>query len=325
MSGGELYGLVFDVQRYAIHDGPGIRTTVYLKGCPLVCPWCHNPESQSPEPEILVDGERCIACGACVAACPRAEVRTGAESAPGGEQDAPTEAARTPATARRLPEPARCLRCGRCAEACVTGARRMVGRRVSVEVLLEEILRDRAFFETSGGGVTFSGGEPLLQAGFLVAALEGCRRQGLHTAVDTCGYASPESLDAVAALVDLWLYDLKTLDEARHLSATGVPLAPILENLRRLDAAGARIWVRIPLVPGFNDGGGDLDALGALVASLARTQRVHLLPFHRGAERKRERLGRDGACEQYSQPSPETLEEARQRLSAFGLDVIAGG
>ncbi len=307
MGNGEPRGTVFDIQRYAIHDGPGIRTTVYFKGCPLICPWCHNPESQSPEPELYVDGERCIACGACVEACPQAEPDA---AATGG---------------RSLPDQAKCLRCGHCAEACVTGARRMVGWSVSAGQLLEEILRDRPFYETSGGGVTFSGGEPLMQAEFLAAALAACRRQGLHTAVDTCGYAARGTIEAVSALTDLWLYDLKTLDPEQHARATGVALAPILENLRRLDHAGARVWIRIPLIPGFNDSDQDLDAMGSFVASLVHTRRVHLLPFHRGAEEKHRRLARGAGYARFAPPSGAWVDEAQRRLGGYGLEVVAGG
>jgi len=317
MISGEPRGIVFDVQRYAIHDGPGIRTTVYFKGCPLICPWCHNPESQSPEPEIIVDSERCIACGSCLAACPRVVIdASGSRRLPAQ----PTEASPAPAD-----EAERCLRCGRCAEACVTGARRLVGWSITAGQLLEEIGRDRPFYETSGGGVTFSGGEPLLQAEFLVAVLAGCRSLGLHTAVDTCGYAGRETIDAVSALTDLWLYDLKTLDPEQHARATGVALAPILENLRRLDHAEAQVWVRIPLIPGFNDRDQDLDAMGSFVASLVHTRRVHLLPFHRGAEQKYRRLARGAGYARFAPPSGAWVDEAQRRLGGFGLEVVAGG
>ncbi len=315
-------GVIFDLQRYAIHDGPGIRTTIYFKGCPLVCDWCHNPEGQDPDAQLLIDPSRCIRCGACAQVCPEGL----AAPAPGGVGD---EAAASDGAAAdgRGDEPTagRCRRCGRCAEACPAQARRMAGRWVSAERLVDEIERDRPFFESSGGGVTFSGGEPLLQATFLLATLAECRRRGLHRVVDTCGYAPPATLSAVAEETDLFLFDLKTIDPQRHRAHTGVALEPILANLRLLDDRGAVVWIRTPLIAGFNDTPEQIEAMGRLVASLNQVRRIHLLPYHRGAEAKLARLGRAPGPTPYATPHLEELEGARRRLERLGLEAIAGG
>jgi len=299
-----MTGTCFNIQRYSIQDGPGIRTTVFLKGCPLACTWCHNPEGLSPDPQILVVAERCMGCGACSEVCPN-------PPPVGGEGD-------------DTGDWSRCVACGRCVEVCPTGARRLVGTSFTVDELLERIERDRAFYETSQGGVTFSGGEPLMQGEFLLASLEECRKRGLHAAVDTSGYAERDLVLEVGRQSDLILYDLKVLDGARHGHLTGVPLEPILENLRALDEAGERIWIRFPLVPGVTDGDANLEALGGLVSSLRNTRRVSLLPFHRAASDKYGRLGRrwsHGGLE----PAPDSAQEgAAARLRGFGLEVTIG-
>jgi len=295
-------GVCFDIQRYSIHDGPGIRTTVFLKGCPLACPWCHNPESIAPSPELRVLAGRCVRCGACTAACPL------------GIADGPN-----------LPDPARCLRCGSCAAACPTGARQLTGRTWTVREVLEAVLRDRPFYDQSGGGVTFSGGEPLAQWRFLLACLEAAQAQGLHTAVDTSGFASQRTVLAVAAWTDLFLYDLKVLDPKRHLRFTGVPLAPITRNLRALDATGARIWLRMPLVPGYNDDRANLEAVATFAASLRHTRRLHLLPYHRLGAEKYARLGGADPMGDAPSPTPDAVEAAAALLRGHGLDVHVGG
>ena len=295
-------GICFDIQRFSIHDGPGIRTTVFLKGCPLSCLWCHNPESQARLSEVRIIETRCIHCGSCGAVCP--------QGLAGGPW---------------LPDPARCERCGACAEACPTGARQLVGRSYSVDEVLDAVERDRPFYDESGGGVTFSGGEPLLQARFLLACLDAARRRGLHTAVDTSGFASRRTVLAVAALTDLFLYDLKVLDPARHLQFTGVPVTPILRNVQALDRAGARIWLRVPLVPGYTDDHENLASLGAFAAGLRHTRRLHLLPYHRLGADKYGRLGRPDRLGDVQPPSPAALEAAATYLRSFGLDVRVGG
>jgi pyruvate formate lyase activating enzyme len=295
-------GVCFDIQRFSIHDGPGIRTTVFLKGCPLSCPWCHNPESWAGLPEIRVFESRCLEIGACAAACPRHL-----------------------AAGPNLPDPERCLRCGRCADACPTGARQLVGRTFSVDQVLAAVERDRPFYDESGGGVTFSGGEPLCQPGFLVACLAGAQRRGLHTAVDTSGFASPAALRKVTEVTNLFLYDLKVLDPDRHRQYTGVPLQPILRNLRMLDGARATVWLRVPLVPGYNDDRANLEAVGRLAVSLRYTRRLHLLPYHRLGAQKFTRVGRLDRLDEVEAPPPEAVEEAAAFLRTFDLDVRIGG
>jgi pyruvate formate lyase activating enzyme len=295
-------GLVFDVQRYSLHDGPGIRTTVFLKGCPLRCPWCHNPESLNAAPELRVFGSRCVGCEACRAACPLGEARPG-----------------------ERPDPRVCLACGACAGACPTRAREVIGRETTVEALLEILAADRPFHDESGGGVTFSGGEPLRQWRFVARAAAGARSRGWHVAVDTSGYASERAILRVAEVTDLFLFDLKVMDPARHLELTGVRLAPILRNLRALDRQGANAWIRVPLVPGQTDDDANLQALGRCVAGLRRTRRVHVLPYHRLASAKYQRLGLADPMLEIPSPATADVDRAVSVLGAYGLDVHVGG
>ena len=295
-------GLVFDVQRYSLHDGPGIRTTVFLKGCPLRCSWCHNPESMNASPELRVFGSRCIGCDACREACPLGLAEGGV-----------------------MPDPDVCLACGSCVAACPTRARETIGREMTVPELLAAIDADRPFYDESGGGVTFSGGEPLLQWRFLLAMLGAARAKGYHAAVDTSGYATERTILRVAAATDLFLYDLKVMDPVRHVAFTGVPLAPILRNLRALDAAGAEVWIRLPLVPGHNDDDANLEAVGRFVGGLRRTRRIHVLPYHRIASAKYERLGLANPMSEIASPTTGEIERAVAVLGSFDLDVRVGG
>jgi pyruvate formate lyase activating enzyme len=264
-------GVVFDVRRYAVHDGPGIRTTVFLKGCPLRCAWCHNPESQSPHPQLLVRASRCLRCGACVAACPHGALELRDD--------------------RVLTNGEACTLCGACVAACPAEARETIGVSMTVADVLREVERDRLFYEGSGGGVTFSGGEPLAQSAFLLGLLRAGRERGLHTALDTCGHAPADVFERAVALTDLVLFDVKHADSERHREGTGVGNERILDNLRRLAASGVDCIVRVPLVPGFNDAEDDLCDIAALVAALPRVPPVQLLPFHTAAEDKHRRFG----------------------------------
>lgn len=300
-------GLVFNIQRYSLHDGPGIRTTVFLKGCPLECAWCHNPEGIDCRPEILRDPSRCIACGRCREGCPAGgAVPIGQD---GQWQDA------TP----------QCIRCGNCAQQCPAEARRLVGRRMTVAEVLAEILRDRMFYEDSCGGATFSGGEPLLQPEFVLAALGACRSREIHTAVDTSGYVRPEVLLAAARLADLFLYDLKILDDQRHRRFTGVSNQLILANLHALGQVHRNIWLRMPLVPGVNDAPDHLEQVVRLAASIPGVRQINLLPYHAMGAAKFVRLGKTSPGGRIEPPPPEWVEQMAARLQHLGVPVLTGG
>ena len=298
-------GVIFNIQKYSVHDGPGIRTTVFLKGCPLHCPWCHNPEGMSRRRELVVLENRCIGCGQCRLAC-----RYGAV-APG---DGPLPA--------RMEE---CELCGACVEACPTGGRQIVGQELSVGQVLEAVLQDRVFYEESRGGVTFSGGEPLSQPEFLRGLLAACRDQGVHTAVDTCGLAHKEDLLAVAALTDLFLYDLKFMDDAKHQQYTGVSNILILENLQALGRAHERIWLRVPIIPGINADQADLEAAARFAATIPGVRQVNLLPFHRTGLPKARRLGKTNGLTGVQPPSDDVMSRALGVFAKAGLATRAGG
>jgi pyruvate formate lyase activating enzyme len=298
-------GLIFNLQKYSLHDGPGIRTTVFLKGCPLCCAWCHNPESQSARPELMVIENRCAACGECRRVCPFGQSMPGAGPLPA-----------------RVAE---CTVCGQCAEACPTGAREVIGERMTVAQIMDAVLRDRVFYEESGGGVTFSGGEPLTQPAFLKALLGACRTEGLQTAVDTCGFGCTDVLLEAAGLANLVLYDLKLMDDARHRQYTGVSNAPILENLRALDQAHNNIWLRVPVIPGMNDGAEDLQAAARFAAGLRNIQQVNLLPYHKIGLSKHRRMSYSNALTGVEPPSAERMQRAADIFRKCGLKVKVGG
>jgi pyruvate formate lyase activating enzyme len=302
-------GLIGNIQRYSLHDGPGIRTTVFLKGCPLKCAWCHNPENISPNPELVRFESRCLHCGLCVDVCPER---------PKTDASAPF--------ASNLPVPRdRCRLCGACVEACPTGAREIIGRQATVQEIVAALAADRIFYEDSGGGVTFSGGEPLLQYEFLRALLEACQARGFHTAVDTCGFTSPDRLLNIAAHVNLFLYDLKFIDNARHLEFCGAPNQPILDNLQALGRAHKNIWVRIPVIPGINDEPRELEHMARFITGVPGVRQVNLLPYHPIGLHKFPRLGKPYSLNHIVPPSAEYLEAVVARFRAFGLDARAGG
>ncbi len=314
-------GLIFDIHRYSVHDGPGIRTTLFFKGCPLSCWWCHNPESQGRAPFLHYDPGRCLRCGACIEACPEgalAFVAGAAVSDPPGADGVELDPGRC-----RLDDGCP----GRCVDACPAEARQRVGRWLTVAEVVDAVDRDALFHEQSGGGVTFSGGEPLLQWRFLSKVLDACGERGIHRAVDTTGFASPDVLLRVAERTDLFLYDIKTLDPGLHRRATGVPLQPILDNLARLLDVGARVRIRVPLIPGVSDGDAAADALALHLRGLGagRLDGVHLLPFHRPAKAKHERFGLP-----WRLPVDTAVPEARvlelgARLERQGVHVTIGG
>lgn len=295
---------LFNIQKYSVHDGPGIRTTVFLKGCPLQCQWCHNPEGIDPKPVLLFNGKKCIQCGACVSQCPE-----GALDRTAGEVTVAQD---------------KCTRCGLCHEACPTEALQLSGGYTSTEAVMEEVLKDRVFYEESGGGVTFSGGEPMLQAEALKELLIQAKKNGIHTAVDTSGFAPWEAFEAVRSHVDLFLYDVKHMCNDAHEKYTGVANSGILSNLERLSRAGARIWVRIPVIPGVNDDESHAQQLGRMLSSL-NIQQVHLLPYHNYAGSKYHQLGMRNAFESPRPLSKDSLEGMKAIIENYGCSVRIGG
>ncbi|HTP02947.1 MAG TPA: glycyl-radical enzyme activating protein [Anaerolineales bacterium] len=300
-------GLVFDIRRFSVHDGPGLRTTVFFKGCPLRCLWCHNPESQHRRPERLFWADRCLACQSCISACPEGAIQWDGQ--------------------HPVVDAAKCNLSGACVAACYAEARQIAGRRMSVAEVMAEVERDISFYEGSQaqGGVTFSGGEPLLQPDFLLGLLRACKDQDLHTALDTSGYAAWETVDRIRSMVDLFLYDLKLMDPRRHREYTLAHNTRILENLRRLALLGHNITVRVPVIPGVNDDPQNLEATGAFVAELGGSGRVDLLPYHHAAMSKYERLHRSYRLPWLATPSDERMAEIARVFEGHGLDVHVGG
>lgn len=281
---------IADIKRFAVHDGDGIRTTVFFKGCPLKCVWCHNPESINPAPQVALYADKCIGCMECAAVCP-----AGAHMTDG--------------TAHRY-EREKCVGCGACEEACLGEALKFYGREVTAEELLPQLLEDRAFYENSGGGVTLSGGECLTQAAFCEELLRALKAEGIHTAVDTCGFVSREALARVIPYTDVFLYDIKAIDAEVHRRCTGQDNALILDNLRYLDACGKAVEVRIPYVPGYN--AGEMEKIRDFLASISCVRKITVLAYHNYAGSKYASLGMENTL-------PPTLPTAEEIAAAQAM------
>lgn len=300
-------GLIFDIKRYSINDGPGIRITIFFKGCPLACAWCHNPESQSGKVQKLYSANKCIGCNSCVDACPENALHLDPEKG-------------------IITDFEKCNLCGSCARVCPTHAMELCGQVMTTGQVMQEILRETLVMDTSGGGVTFSGGEPLMHPEQLIELLKRCGSEGIHRAVDTSGFASPETLLRVAQHTDLFLYDLKHMDSAIHKQYTGVGNERILQNLVLLSENGKRVQIRIPLVEGVNADEEHLHAMAAFISSLpGETPPVHVLPYHAIAERKYEKLGGVYSHGNMREPDNQKLELCRLIFSGYNLELIIGG
>lgn len=298
-------GLIFDIKKFSIHDGPGIRTTIFLKGCPLHCSWCHNPEGISPHIEIHFWEKRCIACYECADACD-----TGALKFIDG---------------KRVHSSSLCLGCGACVQACPTEATEMVGTEISVPDLIKEIRKDIIYYDQSGGGVTFSGGEPLLQVDFLEQVLKTCQDLGIHTAIDTAGYVPSDSLTRVLPFTDLFLFDIKIIDSEKHFHFTGVQNHRILKNLTMLVKNRVKIILRFPIVPGINDDDENIHQIGLLITQLGTIDRLDILPYHRTAIEKHRRMGKHYTLENLRPPTEERMVEIAWLLESYGCQVHIGG
>jgi pyruvate formate lyase activating enzyme len=303
-------GLVFNIQRYAIHDGSGVRTLVFMKGCPLRCRWCSNPEGQEGHPEIGFMASRCVGteiCKArCVAACPEQSITLSREGK---------------ATVDR----GSCAPCRECSEACYYGALELIGREMTLAEVLLEVEKDRPFYRRSGGGVTVGGGEPLMQAEFVTRLLEACQARHLHTAVETTGFGSKRHLEAMLEHVDLVYFDVKHMDPARHQEFTGVPNRPILENLRAVLSADrpCEVIVRITTIPGVNDSEENISASARFAAELG-CEKIELVPYHQLGVGKYAQYGREYRLGNVESPTRERMERLRRLVEGFGLTEMTG-
>ena len=297
-------GVVFNIQRYSIHDGPGIRTIVFLKGCPLRCEWCCNPESQELMPELSYIRSACSRCLYCIGVCPQ-RAMIAAEDGIIIDMD-------------------KCDRCFECVAACASGALKTEGRIMTVGEVLEEVMKDEPFYSNSGGGITLSGGEVMVQHSFASAILKAAKEKGIGTAIETSGYGSWDHLLQVLEYTDHVLYDLKHTDDKLHIEGTGVSLSPILENLYRVARSGKELTVRVPLIPGYNmDRENILKTIEVLIS--VNKNEVHILPFHQLGSLKYENLNRDYRLSELRPPSDTDVESIKRIFEEYGIMATVGG
>lgn len=292
-----MKGTVFNIQKFCINDGPGIRTTVFLKGCPLSCIWCHNPESKQAKPEIMYDAKKCIMCGKCAAVCPNS--------------------CHCFSEAGHVFDREKCIACGKCTDACYASALEMAGNEKSAEEVIAEVMKDKAFYDNSGGGMTLSGGEPMLQFDFTYELLRLAKEQGLHTCIETCGFAPSENYRKIAELIDIFLFDYKETDPVRHKEYTGVSNELILENLRMLDSMGAKSILRCPIIPTLNDREDHFKGIADLANSLKNPLEINIEPYHPLGSGKSAMLGKKYLLEELTFPSEETVKEWIEKIGSM--------
>jgi pyruvate formate lyase activating enzyme len=312
----QLIGIVYDIQGFSLQDGPGIRTTIFLKGCPLRCPWCHSPESQQFYPQLSWISAKCIGiakCGKCLDACSKYAIVPGEI----------IQHAITRENIRHIHiDRALCDNCGECAAVCVYKSLYACGTRYTSEELIKRASKDLPFYEQSGGGVTISGGEPLAQPQFVLQLLKGLKACGIHTALDTTGYAPYKTIESVLPYVDLFLYDLKLMDSEQHRIVTGVPNELILENAQKIAKAGGKLQIRIPVIPNFNDSENNIRQTGAFCRSLGNAVTViQLLPYHNLGVMKYQRLDTSNIVLEAAPPTDETIGSIKELLECLGLPV----
>jgi pyruvate formate lyase activating enzyme len=294
---------IFNIQKFSVHDGPGIRTTVFFKGCPLKCIWCHNPESQNLGKEVLYDKNKCTLCGNCIKICENNAIEIQRNTL--------------------ITNMDKCIFCGNCTVCCINSSRQIAGREYTLDQVMKEVLKDKVFYKNSKGGVTLSGGEPLIYAEFVEKLLIKLKKENIHTAVDTCGYADYKILERISKYTDLFLYDLKTMDDDKHILYTGVSNALILDNLIKLSRIHKNINLRLPLIEGIN---ADEDNILEILKLIKHTsiKKINLLPYHDIAMHKYEKLGR-AYFSGMKVPADEKLEKFKEILEKKGYKVKIGG